>query len=388
MRALWTRSMVVLGTGLLVLAASGAALAAPPWASLIPFKKIEANPQANYELTEQHGPWLIMCTSFAGPTAEQQAHDLVLELRQKFKLEAFSYRQTFDFTDTTEGIGYNRYGERKRMRYLNGSKFDEIAVMVGHFVSLENPEVDKALDTIKHAHPETLGAKYGAKSSQRFGGLRTIYRTVTLNAEIKEKGPMGAAFVTKNPLLPDEYFNASGLDPFLVEINKDLPHSLLNCQGKYTVRVAVFRGVDTMKVDEFEKLTSKERPMSKIDEAALKASKLCAALRARGVEAYEFHDRTESIVTIGSFQQYGTPRNDGKTEINPAMYQIMEQYGPQETAVAWDPNSKGLQLRTEKVSGMPRGMSNMIPFDAQPWPVEVPKQSIAAAYNQSNELYR
>lgn len=388
MRALWTRSMVVLGSGLLALAASQAALAAPPWAALIPFKKVEADPKASYELTDQHGPWLIMCSSFAGPTAEQQAHDLVLELRQKFRLEAYIYRRTFDFTDTTEGIGYNRYGERKRMRYLNGSKFDEIAVMVGHFVSLENPEVDKALDTIKHAHPETLGAKYGAQSSQRFAGLRTIYRTVTLNSEVKEKGPMGAAFVTKNPLLPDEYFNAPGLDPFLVEINKDKRYSLLKCPGKYTVRVAAFRGVDTMKIDEFEKLTSKDYGISKIDQAAIKAEALCAALRARGVEAYEFHDRTESVVTIGSFQQYGTPRADGKTEINPAMFQIMEQYGPQETAVPWDPNSKGLKLRTEKVSGLPRGMSNEIPFDAQPWPVEVPKQSIAAAYNQSNKLYR
>jgi invasion protein IalB len=78
MRALWTRSTGILSWGLLVLAASHAALAAPPWASLIPFKKVEADPQASYELTEQHGPWLIMCTSFAGPTAEQQAHDLVL----------------------------------------------------------------------------------------------------------------------------------------------------------------------------------------------------------------------------------------------------------------------------------------------------------------------
>ena len=59
--------------------------AAPPWATLVPFKRIEADPRKAYELTDSDGPWLIMCTSFAGPTAEQQAHDLVLELRQRFK---------------------------------------------------------------------------------------------------------------------------------------------------------------------------------------------------------------------------------------------------------------------------------------------------------------
>ena len=40
----------------------------------------------------------------------------------------------------------------------------------------------------------------------------------------------------------------------------------------------------TMKPDEFEKLTSQPRKMAKIDEAALKASRLCAALREKGVK--------------------------------------------------------------------------------------------------------
>src|SRR5688500_1373786 len=197
---------------LLVLLAAEAA-AAPPWATLIPFTRIEAHPQQSYQLTESCGPWMIMCTSFAGPTADQQAHDLVIEVRQQLKLEAYTFRQTFDFTEPTEGIGWNRYGERKRMRYLNQARFDEIAVLVGNFASVDHPDIEKALETIKHAQPATLGEKYGAKSSQRFAGLRTIYRTVTLNPEQKQKGPMGAAFITKNPLLPEGYFHAEGLDP-------------------------------------------------------------------------------------------------------------------------------------------------------------------------------
>jgi hypothetical protein len=364
--------------GLLVpLAIVVPAEAAPPWMSLIPFKRIDADPAKSYELTESNGPWTIMCTSFAGPTAEQQARDLVLELRQRFKLEAYTFRQTFDFTETMEGNGWNRYGERQRMRYLHPAKFDEIAVVAGNFNSIDHPEVEKALDTIKHAKPAALGEKYREHSSQRFLGLRTIYRTVTLNAENKQKGPMGAAFVTRNPLLPEEYFNAKGLDPFLVEINEDLEHSLLDCPGRYTVRVATFRGVDTMKPAEFEKLTSQRRKMAKIDEAALKATKLCTALRAKGVEAYQFHDRTESIVTIGSFKEYGYPRPDGKIEINPAMHRIMNEYGPTKTNLPGT-REQGLQPRME--SG--------IPFDPQPWPVEVPRNSVAAASNQSKSQFR
>jgi hypothetical protein len=359
-----------------LLFAAATAAAAPPWATLIPFKRVEADPNKSYELAESNGPWVIMCTSFAGPTAEQQAHDLALELRQKFKLEAYTFRQTFDFTDSTEGIGWNRYGERKRMKYLNPAKFDEIAVLVGNFVSVDNPEAEKALDLVKHAKPVTLGEKYREKSSQRFAGLRTIYRTITLDSEQKQKGPMGAAFITRNPLLPEEYFHAQGLDPFLVEINDPLEYSLLKNPGRYTVRVATFRGVDTMKPDEFARLTSDDRKASKLDMAAVKATKLCEALRAKGIEAYEFHDRTESMVTVGSFDDYGSARPDGKTEINPAMHKIMQQYGPKESRL---PNGS-VAMEARLLDG--------IPFDPQPWPVQVPRQSIGAAYNQSKSLLR
>src|SRR5206468_5623771 len=103
--------------------------------------------------------------------------------------------------------------------------------------------------------------------SQRLLGIRTLYTMMSNNPEKKEKGPMGSAFVTRNPLLPEELFVAKGLDPFVYEMNKDLPHSLLKCPGRYTVRVASFRGVDSMKQEEFERLTAKPRKISKIDQA-------------------------------------------------------------------------------------------------------------------------
>ena len=105
---------------------------------------------------------------------------------------------------------------------------------------------------------------------------------ISANPTERSKGPMGSAFVTRNPLLPEELFVAKGIDPFVVDMNKDLPHSLLKCPGKYTVRIASFRGIDTMKPAEFERLTTQQRDMAKIDKAAIKASKLCAALAREG----------------------------------------------------------------------------------------------------------
>ena len=365
--------LVAVAVACLTLAA-GPAAAAPPWASFIPFKRVDADPDKTYELEESHGPWMILAASFAGATAEQQANDLVLELRQRFKLEAYTFQQVFDFSQPTEGLGFNEYGGKKRMKYMHAAKFEEIAVLIGNFGSVEDPELEKTLEKIKYAKPDVL-SREGNSRAQRMATVRSLYRFVDSNPLTKTKGPMGSAFVTRNPLLPKEYFTAKGLDPFLVELNRDLPNSLLECPGRYTVRVASFRGVDTMKPAEFEKLTSRPREKSKIDEAAEKAYRLCAALREKGVEAYQFHDRTESIVTIGSFETVGSERADGKTEINPAVHQIMKAYGAVEARL---PGQAAVGMAPRVVAG--------IALDPQPLPVEVPRESIAAAYNQTKSF--
>ncbi|HEX5103618.1 MAG TPA: hypothetical protein VFV87_07405 [Pirellulaceae bacterium] len=378
--ALWqmliSKRLAILGAGGLWLTFAAAASAAPPWATLIPFKRIEADAEKSYELDESHGPWLIIAASFAGPTAQQQAHDLVIELRQRYKLEAYTFEKVYDFTNTTEGLGVDEFGSPKRMKYMHAAKFQEIAVMVGNFASIEDPELEKTLDKIKYAKPDVLQRDVNNKT-QRMAVVRALYRFVDSNPATRSKGPMGSAFVTRNPLLPEEYFAAKGLDPFLVDLNRDLPNSLLECPGRYTVRVASFRGVDTMKPAEFERLTSKPRDMAKIDQAAQKAYDLCAALRQQGYEAYQFHDRTESIVTVGSFDSVGTPRQDGKTEINPAVHEIMKRLGPSSARL---PGQAAMGLAPKVVAG--------IALDPQPLPVEVPRESIAAAYNQTKTMLR
>jgi hypothetical protein len=369
--------LAALALGVIIASAAGGAVAAPPWATLVPFRKIDADPNKSYELEEKHGPWMIIAASFVGATAEEQSHELVLELRQRYKLEAYTFRRTYDFSKPTDGLGYDRYGSARRMRFMTNHKFDEIAVVVGNFASIDDPQIDKTLETLKFARPDSLDPNQKKDSSQRLAGLRSLYQMMSANPATRTKGPMGAAFISRNPLLPEELFVAKGLDPFVVEMNKDLPHSLLKCPGRYTVRIASFRGVDTMKPTEFERMTTQPRKLAKIDQAALNASKLCAALREKGVEAYEFHDRTESVVTVGSFKEVGQPRPDGKTEINPAVHRVMQEYGPVEQP---KPGTNQVELYARMING--------IRIDPQPIPVEVPHQSIATAYNATNSLLR
>lgn len=111
---------------------------------------------------------------------------------------------------------------------------------------------------------------------------------------------------------------------------------------------------------------------SQLHAAADKAHRLTEALRAQGIEAYEFHDRHESIVTVGDFESVGTPRADGVQEMNPAILRIIEAYGPQQQRL---PGSG-----PETLAGLqPRSLGG-IPFDVQPTPVHVPQRSIAADY--------
>ena len=384
------RPAIIAGIIASVLGVSGtqSLRAAPPWAKFMPVKRVEADPKKGYELDETHGPWLIMCSSFAGPQAEQQAHDLVIELRRTMNIEAYTYKQHFDFTQTEIGRGLNQFGAPKRMRPMNGSKYDEVAVLAGRFHSVDQPEVEKTLQTIKRINPtcmrppapETPGRnRPKLQTGEVVASVRNYYQNLTEFAKLQtgeqKKGPLGQAFVSSNPLLPESFFvQKSGVEPFLVEMNKDLPYSLLKNPGKYTVKVASFRGADEFgKTEAFDQKVVKhvnDKGFAKIDEAAKKASLIAKALRDKGVKAYEFHDRTESIVCVGEFNEVGTPRVDGKLEINPVVYQIMQEYGPQQNAIA-GAQQIALQPRMIKVPGY------VLPFDTQPLPVAVPKQSFA-----------
>ena len=364
MQRLWVLIVIVTS---LVSMASPRAWADPPRLSFIPFKRIDADPNKKYQLTEANGPWLIMASSFVGPNAEKQSHELVMELRSQFKLPAYVHKHHFDFSQRVEGLGLNRKGKVKIMKHASGQAFDEFAVLVGNYDSIEDPNADKALHKLKHADPKCLKLTQDEGASHRFGDLRDYYKLVQLELGKQDvKGPMGNAFVVRNPLIPEDYYTA-GIDPFVLKMNEKIQYSALKIPGKYSVKVATFTGYSTNRLDEIEK--AKKNKTTKLEEAGEKAHTLTLALREQGVEAFEFHDRHESMVTIGSFDSIGEPRADGKTEINPSIHRLMEMYGAKRQSLPGQP-AVGLMPRTLK----------SIPFDVQPMPVQVPKASLGAKY--------
>ena len=98
---------------------------------------------------------------------------------------------------------------------------------------------------------------------------------------------------------------------------------------------------------------------------------LCAALRKQGVEAWEFHDRDCSFVTIGSFDSFGTPNADGTTEMDPEIFKLMEKYKGKIIDA-----KGGYEAYTANVEIKGKGREKVkmeIPFDIQPVIIMVPQ---------------
>jgi hypothetical protein len=165
------------------------------------------------------------------------------------------------------------------------------------------------------------------------------------------------------------------LDPFVADMNKNVEHSLLDCPGKYSVQVATFRGQVVIKQSEIEAIQNGNQEFKgDLAEAAMKAHTLTEALRMKGYEAYEFHDRYASIVTVGSFDTAGTPRADGKTEINPKIYKIMQIFGAKPVDVLGQVPNNAIPMSCKELAS--------IKFDIQPIPIQVPRKSISAAMSR------
>jgi hypothetical protein len=353
------------------LAIAGTSSAAPPWEAMAPFKRIDADPNNAYPVAETNGPWMIVATTFHGESAEKQAQDLVHELRKKFKLPAYSYKQRYDYSGKERGRGFDRFGRPKVMKYQSNVAYDEVAVLVGDYDTIDDPRAERALQKIKYLQPDALHGEKETNGGEAFSSIREMYRNVTTSKDNRKKGPMGHAFVATNPLLPKEYFVTPGVDKLVLEMNQGVEHSLLDCPGKYSVKVATFNGaalVDPKKI----KAVEKGKPLgSRLVDAAEDAHKLTEALRKANVEAYEFHDRDKSIVCVGSFKRVGIEHPDGRLEMDPQVRQIVDRFTADQQ-----------KIRESKGSVNPHTFAD-VPLDVEPQPYEVPKRSISSAFQRS-----
>jgi hypothetical protein len=374
----------------------------------MPRRNVEADPRGDYTLTERNGPWLIMAASFNGEGAEEDARALVLELRKRFNLPAYYYAMTFQLGDERIGRGLDDYGAPIRRRYARGTQVLEHAVLVGEFPTLDDPEAQDLLERIKTIEPDVLKVDGEELNTQSLATVRKFHRYIKQQVgQPVTEGPMGHAFISRNPLLPKEYFTP-GLDPAVAKWNEGLEFSVLHCPGKYTIKVATFRGRSSLqRVGEDEeaprtRLANEDDPLVL---AGQDAHKLTVALRSRGWEAYEFHDRHESYVCVGSFDEM-QQLADGRLAASTKTAQIIiNTFGaatpnvgferPAYDQLGMDANEiqqvEYEQAQVKQQFAAATGLDGAaggfhpkrfvgLPFDILPTPIVAPKPSLGAAY--------
>ena len=170
-----------------------------------------------------------MSPLLAGEGAEAEARELVEMLNTRLKVKAYLHKKSYDFTNEVEGKGFDRFGNKKRMRFNTEGAFEEFAVLVGDFDQVDDPKLQKQLRIIKFATAGELGLRSDGKNptTRRYAGLRAIQKKIRGDKEKRSRGPLGNAFATRNPMIPREAVAPGGLDEFIFEWNKRTKNTLL-----------------------------------------------------------------------------------------------------------------------------------------------------------------
>ena len=267
--------------------------------------EVEAIKGKKYPLTAKHGPWMIMVASLRnvdedwrkgeGLTAEEAADQLVYELRRT-GIPAY----TWAMDEKVEQISSPQPNSSRRYVAQHGS----ISVLAGNFPSNNHADAKRALDYIKKKfNPSFLG-------DPKNGGILPRSKDRT--------GPLSRAFLTANPLYEGEIRDAEK-DSFIVDLNADQKFSLLQNKGRFSLVVATFHGGSVMQVsgsDATRAMGFFDRNFGKsLDECAVRAMELTEALRSARKHGYEedfeawvFHEKYKSMVSIGSFTSKDDPR--------------------------------------------------------------------------------
>jgi hypothetical protein len=282
-------------------------------------RSIEAVKGKHYRLSKRNGPWMIMVASFNAPpedrrtdglTPAEAADQLVYELRCK-GIPAYVYRQDdVEGKVTTVNRRTQQAREGKVLAWHGG-----ICVLAGNYPTSNDKIAQATLKYIKD--PEKFKPPFLSEitAEGKDGPGELVRRTKTGGifwVTKQRPGPLSGAFMTTNPLLSDEDLAVRTRDPLLLRLNSGVEYSLLQNKGKYTVIVATFQGKGQLEYAGEKKML---KVSTALDDAAESAWELCTALRHAKVlgydeefEAYVYHDRHSSIVTVGSFDDPRDPR--------------------------------------------------------------------------------
>ena len=324
-------------------------------------QKLETDSGKSYTIDKKRGPWMIMVTSLRGndpesaANANKAAHELVVELRKK-GIPAWTHDQKGELEEIAS---YDRNG--KSVKRFVAEKRNRVCVLAGEYASIDLDEKDAT--KAKHAKiaQDTLAwiQKYRPKSLENGNFKPTPGRP----------GPLSRAFLTLNPMYTEEEIQqiAYSKDPLLKQLNSDRQFNLLGNPNKYTLTVATFQGSskhvlavgDKSERDAIFKFDSMLEKNITLDKAGQSAWTLVHLLRNQGHEAYVFHERFRSVVTVGGFNDPNDPR----------IAKLTEQHGPK---MKPDPKSRQ-PVMTPEIYQIGGNNPQIFCLDLAPELMKVPK---------------
>jgi hypothetical protein len=285
--------------------------------ALVGFGKQEADPQKEYNVTPEVGPWMVCAASYMGETAPKMAHALVLELRRDYDLPAFVFNHG---AEERKKIEEELQNQRRRQEELlrqqglhpdqplrpRGVRIqDQCAVLIGGYKDMETARA--ALDKIKKLpNPKSVPVdKYMMASTDPNNKLQ--------NLQTQDANIFRSSFVTRNPTVPQEKVDRS-IDPAtLKHLNSSESYSLLKCKQPWTLAVKEFQGGMAIQPASappslLEKLlgNKSEEHMSAI---GMQAHEVAKFLRENlKLEAYVLHTPSSSVVTVGGYADPDDPQ--------------------------------------------------------------------------------
>jgi hypothetical protein len=288
------KRMVCAWAGVLALWGVGRIEAAP---------RVEADPNKDYAITPEAGPWMILAASYTGPNAVRQAHELVYQIRRRDNLPAYFF--DYSAEERRQLQNYVGPGRRGTVRIQN-----QCGVLIGGYPDMESAK--RALADVKKLKPpddESLMDRFTVRgpsqTDQRVGEVRGTF----LN-------PFVTSFVTRNPTVPHDQVDKTK-DPLLKVLNADEKFSLLNCQHPWTLAVKEYAGLSVVESATtsssgsfWQKLGLGGKSTDVLSATGQQAHKLAELLREvqPPFESYVLHTRKSSVITVGGFDGPNDPR--------------------------------------------------------------------------------
>jgi hypothetical protein len=275
--------------------------------------RVEADPNKEYAITPEAGPWMILVTTYVGPEAPQLAHQMILEIRSRFDLPAYLVNRGADerrkqqqeleqfrkqFPEYTGPIRHTRIQE-------------QCAVLVGGYKDMDMAH--HALLAIKKLPPPSseklMAVLARAGPPQKVGDEeKSLLEGTFIN-------PFPNSFVVPNPTVRQERKAENKNDPFLKKLNAHESLSLLRCKKPWTLMVATYQGMHTIQPTAApSKVTSLFESLwgtntgELLEASGQNAHNLADAMHKLGIEAYVLHTRYGSLVTVGGFDRSDDPR--------------------------------------------------------------------------------